>query len=101
MNQPLHADFLNYRLNSMQKRHPALKHAYPHKLRHTYSTLALEGGATMEAISAALTHSDVATTRIYVNTPDIVNLTTNNMFAKRIAEARAKAEAKEKTSHLS
>jgi hypothetical protein len=55
----------------------------------------------MEAISAALTHSDVATTRIYVNTPDIVNLTTNNMFAKRIAEARAKSEAKEKASHLS
>lgn len=99
MNQPLHADFLNYRLNSMEKRHPSLKHAYPHKLRHTYSTLALEGGASMEAISAALTHSDVATTRIYVNTPDIVNLTTNNMFAKRIAEARAKSEAKEQAPH--
>lgn len=101
MNQPLHADFLNYRLNSIEKRHPTLRHAYPHKLRHTYSTLALEGGATMEAISAALTHSDVTTTRIYVNTPDIVSLTTNNMFAKRIAEARAKAEAKEMASHLS
>ncbi|XCJ18987.1 Hypothetical protein ABNV54_00520 [Enterococcus faecalis] len=33
-----------------------------HKLRHTFSTLAYEGGATMEQISRALTHSDTKTT---------------------------------------
>ena len=73
----------------------------PPKLRHTYSTLALEGGATIEVISTALIHSAVTTTPIYVNTPNIVTLTTNNMLAKRIAEACAKAEAKEMASRLS
>ena len=99
VNQPLHADFLNYRLDSIAKRHPDLAHAYPHKLRHSYATLALEGGATMKGISESLTHSDEEITRTYVNTPNIVNLTTNTMFAKRIAEARANAEAKENEKH--
>lgn len=95
MNQPLHPDFLNYRLNSIAKRHPELGHLNPHKLRHTYATLAKQGGATNEQISEALTHSDVATTEIYMNTPDVVDLTTNSRFAKRIAEARANTVAKE------
>lgn len=95
MNRPLHADFLNYRLDSINSRHPELVHVYPHKLRHSYATLALEGGATLKGISESLTHSDEEITRTYVNTPSIVNLTTNTMFAKRIAEARANAEAKE------
>lgn len=94
-NWPLHADYLNYRLNSISKRHPDLAHVYPHKLRHSYATLAKQGGATLKDIQTSLTHSNPETTRIYVNTIDTVDLTTNNFFAARIAEAEANSIAEE------
>ena len=92
MNQPLHPDFLNYRLNSIAKRHPNLAPLHPHKLRHTFSTLAAEGGASITTISAALTHSDTSTTQIYVNAPATVGLAANDAFAKKMALARANSE---------
>ncbi|HFM5454349.1 TPA: tyrosine-type recombinase/integrase, partial [Enterococcus faecium] len=73
VNCPVHADYLNYRINSIKRRHPDLVHLSPHKLRHTYATIARQGGADMNQISNALTHSDISTTKIYVNTPDIVD----------------------------
>lgn len=88
INQPLHSDYLNYRLKSINHRHPSLAHAYPHKLRHTFSSLAREGGATMAVISNALTHSDIDTTKTYVNTPDVIDLSAHDMFAKRMEKAR-------------
>ncbi|MFD1673082.1 tyrosine-type recombinase/integrase [Agrilactobacillus yilanensis] len=101
MNRPLHADFLNNKLKYVKKnRHPDLAHLNPHKLRHTYATLALEGGASMKTISEALTHSDEATTRVYVNTPNVVGLTMNDSFKRRLAEARAEEIAKEKAHEL-
>lgn len=73
VNCPVHTDYLNYRINSIKKRHPHLVHLTPHKLRHTYATLARQGGADMNQISNALTHSGISTTKIYVNTPDLVD----------------------------
>ena len=35
-----HSDYLNNKMKSVQRRHPELKHATPHKLRHTGATLA-------------------------------------------------------------
>ncbi|MBO0420625.1 tyrosine-type recombinase/integrase [Vagococcus fluvialis] len=75
-------DYLNYRINSIRRRHPELVKLNPHKLRHTFSTLAREGGASIADISLALIHSDVRTTEIYVNTPNIVDLTKFNSFLK-------------------
>ena len=42
-------------MNSVKRRHPKLKHATPHKLRHTGATLAKKAGISLEAISEALT----------------------------------------------
>ncbi|UZD25797.1 tyrosine-type recombinase/integrase [Lacticaseibacillus paracasei] len=95
INQPLHADYLNYRLNSIYKRHPDLVRVTPHKLRHTFSTLARQGGASLQLISEALSHSSIKTTRVYVNTPDIVGLDVHDKFAERIAQARANSLAQE------
>ncbi|MFV5772524.1 site-specific integrase, partial [Pediococcus acidilactici] len=39
-----------------------------------------QGGADLSKISEALTHSEITTTRIYVNTPDVVNLDVYNAF---------------------
>lgn len=88
LNAPVHIDYLNYRMKSIQHRHPELAHATPHKLRHTFATLAKEGGATMAEVSQALTHSDIKTTEIYVNTSNVVDLSTHEAFERRLNEAR-------------
>lgn len=72
VNKPLHNDYLNYRMQAIEKRHPELVHATPHKLRHTGATLAKQAGTSLEAISEALTHSDIMTTKTYVNTSNVV-----------------------------
>ena len=72
INKPLHADYLNNKMKTIKKRHPKLTHATPHKLRHTGATLAKQAGMSLEAISEALTHSDTATTQIYVNTSNVI-----------------------------
>ena len=88
MNARLHTDYLNYRLNTFQRRYEHLAKLNPHKLRHTYATLAREGGANIDDIQNALTHSDKATTSIYVNTENIVNLSTYRSFEDRLENER-------------
>ena len=74
VNSPLHADYLNNKMKSVERRHKNLRHATPHMLRHTGATLAKKAGMSLESISEALTHSDLSTTKIYVNTSNVVPL---------------------------
>ncbi|MCC9796049.1 tyrosine-type recombinase/integrase, partial [Streptococcus agalactiae] len=74
VNSPLHADYLNNKMKSVERRHKNLRHAIPHMLRHTGATLAKKAGMPLESISEALTHSDLSTTKIYVNTSNVVPL---------------------------
>ena len=74
VNSCLHADYLNNKMKSVKRRHPELAHATPHKLRHTGATLAKQAGTSMEAISEALTHSDMITTKTYVNTSNVITM---------------------------
>ena len=53
-------------------RHPELKHATPHKVRHTRTTLAKQAGTSIEAISEGLTHCDTIITKTYVNTSNVI-----------------------------
>ena len=69
---PLHADYLNNKMKSVERRHKELTHATPHKLRHTGATLAKQFGTSLEDISEALTHSDTLTTKTYVNTSNVI-----------------------------
>jgi len=50
--------------------------------------LAREGGATMAQISQALTHSDIKTIEIYVNTPNVVDLSPYEKFEKHLDKVR-------------
>lgn len=75
LNRRLHTDYLNYRMKSIKRRHPNLLPCSPHKLRHTTATLAKLHGMSVEKISEALTHSNMNTTRIYINANNIVDQT--------------------------
>jgi len=80
VNSPLHVDYLNNKMNSVKRRHPKLKHATPHKLRHTEATLAKKAGMSLEA----LTHSDTITTKTYVNTSNVVPLSAGHVAYQHI-----------------
>ncbi|WP_449454749.1 site-specific integrase [Streptococcus suis] len=84
VNKPLHNDYLNYRMQAIEKRHPELVHATPHKLRHTGATLAKQAGMSLEAISEALTHSDTITTKTYVNTSNVVPMAVGEIVYRNL-----------------
>lgn len=75
INKVVHIDYLNYRMNSIKRRHPELAPATPHKLRHTAATLAKKAGRSIDEISEALTHSDQSITKTYINTKSTVKQT--------------------------
>ncbi|ELS0448039.1 site-specific integrase [Enterococcus faecalis] len=84
INQPLHTDYLNYRMKSIERRHQHLAHATPHKLRHTGATLARQSGTSLEQISEALTHSDTDITKTYVNTPNVIKLPVGEIAYRKL-----------------
>ncbi|MGT2907773.1 tyrosine-type recombinase/integrase [Streptococcus dentiloxodontae] len=84
INSPLHADYLNNKMKSVERRHKNLKHATPHMLRHTGATLAKQAGMSLKSISEALTHSDLSTTRIYVNTSNVVSLSAGEVAYRKL-----------------
>lgn len=90
VNSRLHADYLNNKMKSVERRHMNLKHATPHMLRHTGATLAKKAGMSLEAISEALTHSDLSTTRVYVNTSNVVPLSAGEVAYRELKISKVK-----------
>ena len=84
INKPLHADYLNNKMKSIRKRHKELAHATPHKLRHTGATLATQAGMSLEAISEVLTHSDILTTKTYVNTSNVIPMAVGEIVYRNL-----------------
>lgn len=86
INQPLHTDYLNYRMKTIERRHKNLTHATPHKLRHTGATLARQSGTSLEQISEALTHSDTNITKTYVNTPNVIKMPVGEIAYRKLSQ---------------
>lgn len=90
INQRLHTDYLNRRMQVIQNRHPELTKCTPHKLRHTSATLAKMKGMSLEKISEGLTHSEIATTKVYVNDNSVIELTPASFAYDEIMSAAVK-----------
>ena len=84
INKPLHADYLNNKMKSIRKRHKELAHATPHKLRHTGATLAKQARVPLEVFSEALTHSDILTTKTYVNTSNVIPMAVGEIVYRNL-----------------
>ena len=59
-------------------------HQGPHKFQH----LAKQAGFSLEAISEALTHSDIQITKTYVNTTETVNQTAGEIAFRSLKSNR-------------
>lgn len=84
INKRLHIDYLNYRMKSIERRHPELAHATPHTLRHTGASLAKLAGYPLSQISEALTHSDSETTKGYINIIDTIPKTVGEIALENL-----------------
>lgn len=84
VNKRLHIDYLNYRMKSIERRHPELAHATPHMLRHTGASLAKLAGYSLSQISEALTHSDSETTKGYINVIDTIPKTVGEIALENL-----------------
>ena len=62
--------------------------------RHTFATLTLTKGVSIESVSKMLGHTNIKTTQIYARVTDVKISTDMNSFAEKLEEKRTKSKCK-------
>ncbi|MCD8161449.1 MAG: site-specific integrase [Clostridiales bacterium] len=84
---PMHPDSPNRYLRSFGKRY-GIKNLHPHKLRHSYASIAITNGADVVSVSEILGHADTAITlRTYSHANEESRKRANNIFREALKEA--------------
>lgn len=91
INTPMHPDTPTRYLKRLEKRY-AIKDFHPHKLRHSFASVAITQGADVASVSEILGHSDKAVTlRMYTHADEESKRRASEVFERAIAEASRQA----------
>ncbi len=89
--EPMHPQSPTRFMEKFAKRH-GIEHLHPHKLRHSFASVAITNGADIASVSEKLGHSDKAVTlRLYTSADAESMKRASNVFRNAIAEQQKQA----------